>query len=379
MKGFTYWLWRPRTSDCEGGEFGLVDRDGSIIQRTLAASEVAKTIGNNSHLLESSFPKPKVAIFQSAAIQHIMFGEGMDQNLPFQDLGSIRSKSHYRDSLMGAYKMLWELKIACDFIDPGTIKEKGLDEYRALILPYPYLLNKDIADAIKEFVQSGGSVVTEFPSVMKDENGHVYEQVPGADLWSVFGCRERDFGHVEDGELITGQTENGGFEFPALHYRQSLDITEEKAKVVARFTSDGSPAIVYRDVGQGSTLLIATCFFSGYLTHDSADASRFLSYWLKQRAGIVPELELIGLPRSLERNVEVGVLYGNDTTLVILINHNPVGVRFGLRSENMGKFLNLVNEQEIELDNTSQSKELQFSLDPLGVLAMKTMETGERK
>lgn len=375
LKGFTYWLWRPRTTDCEGGEFGLVGKDGSVLQRTLAASQVANVVRKNSHLLKSSFPRPKVAILHSTAIQHIMFGEGMDcQSLPFQGLTNSHSKSYYKDSLIGAYKMLWELKINCDFVNPGTIREKGLDGYKVLILPHVYLLNEEEANVIKKFVQSGGLVITEFPSVMKDENGHVYEQVPGAGLWSMFGCKEIDFGNAEDDELIIGKVGNRSLEFPAFHYRHFLEITEEKTKVIARFISDGSPAIVYRDVGQGGALLIATCFFSGYLTHDSADASRFLSYWLKQKAGIVPEIELIGLPRSLERNVEIGILDGDDTTLIIFINHNSVGVKFGLRSERMGKFLDLIKEEEIKLEDSLHSKELQFHLDPLGVLVMKTRE-----
>ena len=378
-KGFTYWMWRPRVADWEGGEYGLVGKDGSTIPRTLKASKVAEIVRGNSDLLESSFPKPEVAVLQSTAIQHIMFAEGLAQNRLYPGLTAAGIKSYYRDSLMGAYKMLWELKITCDFVNPGTIKERGLDEYRALILPYPYLLNKEVAHVIKEFVQSGGFVVTEFPSIMKDENGHVYEQVPGANLWSTFGCRETDFGHVEDNELISGKIDNLSFEFSAFRYRQSLEITGEKAKVIARFISDGSPAIVLQKSGQGGTLLIATCFFSRYLIHDSADVSRFFWYWLKRAAGVSPELELIGLPRSLDRNVEVGLLYGNDTGLVIVINHNPVTVKFGLRSETMSKFLNLITGQEIELDNTAQSPGLQFSLDPLGALVMKTMKAAGRR
>lgn len=379
MKGLTYWMWRPKMADWEGGEYGLVGKDGAVLPRTLAASYVADFVAKNSALLESVASKPRVAIMHSTPIQHMMYGEEMDQRIaPYIDLKSKQIKSYYTDAVMGAYKMLWELKVSCDFVSPTTIETIGLSEYQVLILPHPYLLNESTAKVIGEFVDAGGFVLSEFPSVMKDENGHVYEQTPGAGLSSLFGCREVDIMEFREDELICGRIGDLDFEFPGFRFRQQLEVEDESAEIIARFTSDGTPAVVAGKSGQGGTLLIAYPFFNGYIYSNSSEALGLLSSWLRQYAGVRSPFELVGLPRALGNNVEVASLESESNRVVFVINHNDVRVRFGLRYAE-GKSVqckNMVTGETVELTDARRSDEAgrQFQLEPLEALVLELAE-----
>lgn len=378
MKGLTYWMWRPRQAEWEGGEYGIVGRDGSVLPRTVAASKVADFVATNSALLESVKLNPKVAIMHSTQIMHMMYGEGMDQRaMPHVGLTSDKVKAYYTDSVNGAYKMLWDLKIPCDFVNPATIEAKGLSEYQALMLPYPYLLNESTAKAIEDFVEAGGFVISEFPSVMKDEYGHVYEQAPGAGLSSLFGCKEADIMETKEDEPICGRIGDLDFEFPALSIRQQLEV-DEKAEIIARFATDGTPAVVANRRGQGGTLLIGTAFFKGYIHSNSSEALRLLSFWLKQYACVKPPFELVGLPRALGDNVEVTLLESENAKVAFVINHNDVSVRFGMRyaEDTRVECKNLVSGERVELTDTRHCDEAgrQFQLEPLGALVLEVAE-----
>ena len=378
IKGFTYWCWRPRFRDTEAGEYGLVARDGSVLDRTLAASEVAKFVKKNSELLSSLESVSDIAIYHSMPIQHTMFAEGTDQHIqPFQDVKEGGLKAYYRDAVRGAYKIIRDLKLTCDFVNSESILGKNISQYKALVLPYAYLLNPEVANAVKAYVSSGGLLISEYPSVLKDENGHSYIDVPGAGLDEMFGCCETDMSHTDDGEVASGKIGDLSFELPSLasKQKQRFKVIDDTATIVARFSSDGSPALISNRFGKGRTLLFAFPVFATYINESTNDLLNLLSVWLRTQNAVIPRIEIYGLTLDLEKGVEIGVLKPKDQNnklVAVLINHNKKAIDFGIMCNESGmkSFTNLRTEELLDIDNPLFKEKLQFHLEPMDALVL---------
>ncbi|MBS7649552.1 beta-galactosidase, partial [Candidatus Bathyarchaeota archaeon] len=118
-KGLIYWLWRPRIgsvhSGWENNEFGLVSKNGELRPRAEAAGKVCRIITANTDLFLNARPNAKVAILQSQTCKNAAASEIPDETMfhPYEG-----QRRYYTQSQLGAYKMLWEEKIPCDFINP---------------------------------------------------------------------------------------------------------------------------------------------------------------------------------------------------------------------------------------------------------------------
>lgn len=68
-----------------------------------------------------------------------------------------------RNDLLGYYQQLADLGINADILDRSQINDERLSEYSLIVLPadpwYSYLPDKSLEDALKNYVQNGGSVI----------------------------------------------------------------------------------------------------------------------------------------------------------------------------------------------------------------------------
>lgn len=358
-KGFTYWMWRPLAIGHEAGEFGLVGKDGSPRPRTAEAARAGAIIQKHADIILNSEPDNKVCIMHSQEIFHLTYGEGLDTHIKSFPLDNPPQKSRYTSALLGAYTMLWEEKFGVDFISPEHIENGGLEKYRALVMPFPYLMSEDTAIAVKNFVATGGLLISEFPNVMKDWGGKIYKITPGAGLRDMFGFEEIDFGPTDGRPIILSD----GAKVTTGQMKQIVQV-DSCCSIIGRFP-DGSPAVIFNRYGQGGVLSFCTEVFQPVMwnNHDALASltEKFLQIYRVTKAG-----ELHGIEESLARRVEIAELTNPNGKLVIVINHNHQAISGSLYLNQGSKYINLENDEELILDRGK----LFLNLEGFGVLAL---------
>jgi len=367
-KGVLYFAWRPRLKPSyEGGEFGLTGKDGSLLERTKAASSISKILRKKIEIFVSSTPqKAKTAILYSYPAFYIAYGDRIEE--PYTWSPDIADKKMYlSSSLWGAYKILWEENIPIEFISPQQILDGALSKYICLVLPFQYVINEDVGDKISEFVSSGGNVIADFACGMKDETAACYKTVPGAGLHEVFGCNEIDVEpafnrtiHFSLAQDFLGN-KTGFSKISANQFKEILKPAKE-SRIVGYFDT-GEPAIIFNNYGKGHSLFIGTLLFRGYyMNHDPAIKlliKSFLNY-----VGINPSVIVNGVPPEISNNVEGQILKSEKESVVVLINHNdvPIVAKFQL-SECKDPIVDLETGKEVPSATKENAVELLLKMD----------------
>lgn len=271
IKGLMYWCWRPRISDVEGNDFGLVRSDGKVLKKTAKLGKLAKDLDRVYPSYENSQRDSKVAILSSQYINHLMDYENMTDN--------------YIDALKGANFMMQDLHINSDFISEKRIKLGDLEKYKVLILPCSYVLSEEASAKICEFVKKGGVVIADYLLAEKRPGGVCYTSLPGGGLDKVFGVEREDIYPIDHQERLLKND-----------YGVTLNSTVEElfvttAKVVDKYNED-LPVLTKNHYFDGKAYYIASQFFKGYLTDPSSSQREIVKNLLKE-VGIESKLELV--------------------------------------------------------------------------------------
>jgi len=364
-KGQIYWLWRPRIgnvgSGWENNEFGLVAKDGTLRPRAEAAGRACRVINRNVELFLKARPKAEVAILQSQTCKNAAASEIPDETVFHPYRGERR---YYTQSQLGAYKILWEAKIPCDFINPPTIAAGRLKNYKVLLMPFTYMLDAEAAKAIRDFVWDGGCLVADFGCVMKDEYGAVHLVSPGFDLNEVFGAYSYDIETPEEDECLRLKTErkvlkpSAGRELPLHAFREILKPQGE-SRVIGEFLN-GEPAVVENRFGRGRAILVGTLMFQSYLLKEGGWREFIRSILCE--AGVKSPVEIRDVPESLWRNIEVGVLEHDGAKVVIVLNHNVEDVHAEVRMQGLYSVVDLESEVELPSERIKGYTSLKLEL-----------------
>jgi beta-galactosidase GanA len=233
--------------------------------------------------------------------------------------------------MLGVYRALFEQNIQADFIHPDEVIAGLASKYDVVYLSYPVMLQGLVADALKAYVQGGGTLISEARPAWNDERGAANVRIPGAGLDEVFGARERELRSTEpvtfmmerslDGALapLAGRVVNG------LAFAEHLAVIGGSARVLARFPGDaenpGDPAVVMSPYGSGRAILIGT--FPSAAFEQDPDKMRPTGEFLQRliaSAGVTPEIRIDGAPGL----VEARFLESSDAIVLIAINHADV-------------------------------------------------------
>ena len=110
--------------------------------------------------------------------------------------------SSYNDVVRRMYDSLYEMNIECDVVDVN-----GLDpsKYEVIITPVLYSVKQETVDALKAFVQTGGTLISSFKSFVANEHLSVYTDQQPHGLTDVFGMFYNQF--TEPGTAkVNGET-----------------------------------------------------------------------------------------------------------------------------------------------------------------------------
>jgi beta-galactosidase len=327
-RAISYYAWYPMSSGYESNGYGMIDLDGTVTERAKAAGEFAGVVGRNAALFAPLRPHPsRVAILYNR-LSYMVGGN------------TVAPGTVVRNSMLGIYRALFEQNIQVDFIHPDEVAAGLASKYDVVYLSYPVMLQQPVAEALKVYVQGGGTLISEARPAWNDERGAANLRIPGGGLDEVFGARERELRSAEsvtftmepalDGALapLAGRTVNG------LAFAEHLDVTRGSARILARFPgaadAPGAAAVVMSTYGSGRAILIGT-FPSAAFEQDPdkmRPAGEFLQH-LVSSAGVSPEIRIDGAPGL----VEARFLESSDAIVLIAINHgekeNRVTFRFG--------------------------------------------------
>jgi beta-galactosidase len=244
--GQTFLAWTFNTH--RGGEeqalFGLLDHDSTPSWKYYEYKQIA---GEFSKLQKLGFPrdhKPEVAIaysFESNVASH-----------PPGPSNTVRQyfTVGYSDQVESALKPFFEDNIDAAIINIG---HSALD-YKLLVVPADYVMDAASADAIRKYVDGGGTVIMTAMSAKVDENSQWFDTPMPGRLSDVFGIRTEEFYRPETPPefSLNGKTEKAGIGFYEV-------LEPHTAKPIALFTNtpEKSPAITVNNYGKGRAIYLA--------------------------------------------------------------------------------------------------------------------------
>jgi beta-galactosidase len=196
------------------------------------------------------------------------------------------------------YEHLWRRNTTTDLAGPTT----DLDRYRVVLAPASYLLTRDSADRLGEYVEHGGHLVVGPFSGVVDQDDAVHPGSLNGALADLTGVRVEEFLPLRAGGSVRLSGGLGGRIW-------AEDLAVQDANVVLRYldgpAADGA-AVTSRRVGRGTVTYISTVLTPQALAEV-----------------LNPVLERAGLtePRDLQAGLELLTRRGTDADYWFAINH----------------------------------------------------------
>lgn len=245
--GQTFLAWTFNTH--RGGEeqalFGLLDHDGTPSWKYAEYKQIASEFSKLQHLGFPRYHRPEVAIaysFESNIASH-----------PPGPSNTVRQyfTVGYTDQVESAVQPFFEDNIDTAIINIG---HSPLDGYRVVVVPADYLMDTASADAIRNYVDRGGTVIMTAMSAKVNETNQWFDTPLPGRLSDVFGIRTSEFYRpgVPPEFDLDGKTERASIGF--------YEVLEPRtAKPLAMFTNtpEKSPAITVNNFGKGHAIYVA--------------------------------------------------------------------------------------------------------------------------
>lgn len=229
-----FWLWDPRVSGTEAGEWGLVSLDGTPSNRIPAVKAVADNLRQNSWLAKARPEEAKVAILYNREAEILISLDGRTQH----------REGEVTESLLGCYLALHRAHVPTEFVDLDQLKNGELQKFKVLYIPDSYALDDKALAALKSYVSHGGTLWADGLTAWKNSTGEIRPTVPGG-LTDLFGVEASDIYPVqpENPYSVTSQNEQGGE-----LWKLPLDL---KGADVVMKTKTGKPFEVKHVFGKG--------------------------------------------------------------------------------------------------------------------------------
>lgn len=266
-KGILYCRWRPLLDGPLFGAFAPFAMDGSVTPQAEMAGHVARWANDHPDVWRSNPIKGDVGLVFVPESEIFSYVQQ-------------RGTEFYTQSICGAYQAFFDSNIQPDFVSLNDI-----DQYKIIYLPYPVMLTDETAGKLRNYVEKGGTLVSEGLPGYFGNHGHAGTIQPGYGLDELFGARES---HVEFMPDLSNnlQLQVKNTKIYGRYFRQEYRLHGGTA---AGQYENGTIAAVEHQFGQGRTLLMGSFPGAGYyLHHDPITKSLFASFLAM--AGVSPHL-----------------------------------------------------------------------------------------
>jgi beta-galactosidase len=151
------------------------------------------------------------------------------------------------------YNALVRLGVNADI----TFKDKDWSSYQCLVLPSIYIIEANLAEKLKTFVEGGGCVVATYLTGYVDDSNRVWTGgLPGSGLRSLFGVWSEEIDYLFEDESNSADfltNDKHPASYPAMDYAEILHA--EDSSVLAVYGHDfyaGKPVITQAQRGHGN-------------------------------------------------------------------------------------------------------------------------------
>lgn len=302
-KGLIYWKWDPFRKGVQTGGRGLLDCSGRETMRAKTARRVHEML-EKEPLLTTAAPETEQAAILYDSLNHDFTKA---YTIGFRGTGIGAPDSIYLDSIAGLYRTLWKKDIPVRFVTPDQVCGGGLEQYKVVFLTTQVTMNDSLAQALRAYVQNGGTLICDGKFAEVDDQGLLHRQIPGAGLSEAFGFELLDF---EEGNLefeVDGISVRGG------HDRRQIFDGSLEAEVEGYF-SDGKPAVLKAAYGNGTLYYISTFLWFACQRGGGEGAAEFLDRLLEGC-----RLQTVF---SKEPEVSCWRLNGEDESLLFVFNYS---------------------------------------------------------
>jgi beta-galactosidase len=293
------YAYYPMSSGYEAGGYGLVELDGKVTERAVAAGKIARLVTENMRLFLDSHPSASQVAILYNPLSHMVGGQqtftGEGQPIGYNTLS---------ESLQGIHRAFFERNIPVDFLHVLDLTPEKLSRYKLLIVPYPVMMSPADLKKLTAYVSGGGVLVTEARCGWIDERGFSSDVIPGGGLNEVLGCRESylmplaktsaikikgsypELPLLQDGDVLD-----------ALFFEEGFEVAGSKSQVLAEF-ENGTPAVVFAPYGKGKAMIVGSFIGSAYYHFKNPNNGKFfagLFEWL----GLAKPVEVTGSEKDV--------------------------------------------------------------------------------
>ena len=244
-QGTLAWTFNSHLGGEEQALFGLVDHDDTPSWKV---DEFARFAAEFKRIEKLGFPRsthPEVAIAYS-------FDSWIVSN-PNGPSSTTRQFFHpgYTEQVQAAFEPFFRANLDTAIINVG---HANLAPYKLVVVPADYVMDAASAEALREYVSNGGTVLMTAYSAKVDEHGQWFNTPLPGRLSDVFGLKTNAF---YDASALSFTLNGNTIDTPVHHYEV---LEPSTATVVARFsnTGDHTPAITLNKYGKGNAIYLAT-------------------------------------------------------------------------------------------------------------------------
>jgi len=276
-RAVVFWLWNPRVLGNEGGEWGLVSLEGEPSPRLESVKEVADALKRLPELAQAKAVSRRVGILYNPEAFLLIEMDGRPQ-------AAAKRAQEPLWSLEGTYAALHRAHVPVDFVHLEELKSGAARRYSVLYLPYSYALDDQAVQALRDYVQNGGTLWADGLPAWKNEYGEMRPRIPGG-LGDVFGADASDIDPVEKPYSVTAANEQGGELW-------KLPLVMKGGQVLLR-DREGKPFAVHHQFGKGQAIYFATALTLAYRRRNNEQVQK----WIVQPALAAND----GMPMKLEK------------------------------------------------------------------------------
>ena len=244
-QGILAWTFNSHLGGEEQALFGLVDHDGTPSWKV---DEFARIGAEFKQLSKYGFPRythPEVAIAYS-------FDSFIDSRPNGPSNTTLQYfKPSYMDQVQGAFEPFFRDNVDTAIINIG---HEDLAPYKLVVVPADYVMDQSSANALREYVRNGGTVLMTAFSAKVDEHGQWFNTPLPGRLSDVFGLKTNAF---YDSPALKFDLDGKTIETNVHRYEVLEPSTATVLATFANLPGD-LPALTLNRFGKGKSLYLAT-------------------------------------------------------------------------------------------------------------------------
>lgn len=333
--GQIWFRWRSCTAGREQYWHGLLGHDGKPGRRYREAAKTAADYRKLEPYLAGTTCANEVAIIYD-----------YDSIWALEIQPGYPGASH-QEAIKRYYKALWRRGVGVDVVSPD---EANLSRYKLVIAPHLHILSDEVAKRLTDFVASGGVLLTDTRTAVKDESNLAYDRtLPGA-LAQVLGVEIPEYEslrlgisndeettyalQIEEGVKFGGETE--GQKFTAINVADWIVPTGATSMI--RY---GEPSLRDYSAITRNKYVKGIAWYVGTIVKEKLFYDNLISQLLAD-AEITP---LVELPLGVEAVVRSGangrfLLLVNHLATDVAVPHIPAGKEI-LSDKELGQLVEL--------------------------------------